>query len=149
MQQLPHHYRVRAAGPAAGELSVTSDALPDLAVAAPAEFDGPGDRWSPETLLVATVGSCLILTFRSIAQASRFAWTSMECNVEGVLDKADDGRRFTELTIRARLVVPDEDGKARGARLVEKAENLCLITKSLKAETRLEVRIDVEEPTAS
>jgi organic hydroperoxide reductase OsmC/OhrA len=141
MQQLPHRYSVHVTGPDAGNLRVSSSSLPDLVVAAPVEFDGPGDRWSPETLLVAAVGSCLILTFRSIAQASRFDWTSLDCQVEATLDKAEDGRRFTTFAIQADITVPEEGMEERAQKLLEKAEDLCLITNSLRGETRLEVRV--------
>lgn len=141
MQQLPHRYVVTATGPAAGELRVSSRDLPDLPVAAPAEFDGPGDRWSPETLLVAAVGSCLILTFRSIATASRFDWISLDCQVEATLDKAEDGRRFTRFDIQAELRLPEPGTEERARRLLEKAEGLCLITNSLRGERHLTVRI--------
>ncbi len=141
MQALPHRYVVHATGPSAGELSARSDALPDLSIAAPAEFDGPGDRWSPETLLVASVGSCLILTFRSIATASRFTWNSLDCHVEAVLDKAEDGRRFTTFAIKAELAVPEGGMGERAHKLLEKAKQLCLITNSLRGEVRLEVEV--------
>lgn len=147
MQSLPHHYEVRATGAAAGDLRVGNAPLPDLALAAPAEFDGPGDRWSPETLLVAAVGSCLILTFRSVAKASKFDWTSLDCRVEATLDKADDGRRFTTFRIRADITIPEEGMQERAHRLLEKAEKLCLITNSLRGETRLEVRVTTPSAT--
>jgi len=145
MQQLPHRYTVQAGGSASGDLRINADSLPELIAAAPAEFDGPGDRWSPETLLVASVGSCLILTFRSVATASRFDWTSLICHVDAVLDKADDGRRFTKFTIQAELTIPEAGAEERAQRLLEKAEQLCLITNSLRGETELEVRVAVGE----
>jgi organic hydroperoxide reductase OsmC/OhrA len=139
MQQLPHRYAVQARGPVTGELQVDSSGLPELRAAAPAEFDGPGDRWSPETLVVAAVASCLILTFRSVATASRFEWISLDCSVVGTLDKADDGRRFTLFEIRAEIGLADPSTEERARRLLEKAEDLCLVSNSLKAERRLEV----------
>lgn len=141
MQKLPHQYHVRATGSGTGELCISSHSLPDLAVAAPAEFDGPGDRWSPETLLVATVGSCLILTFRSIAQASRFEWTGLDCQVMGTLDVTKDGRRFTKYVLMVDITVPESGMEDRARKLIEKAEKLCLITRSLVGEVELEVRV--------
>ena len=44
---------------------------------APVEFDGPGDRWSPETLLIAAIADCFILTFRAIACATRMDWQGL------------------------------------------------------------------------
>jgi hypothetical protein len=36
---------------------LASSGVADLAADAPAEFDGPGDAWSPEQLLLAAVES--------------------------------------------------------------------------------------------
>jgi uncharacterized OsmC-like protein len=30
-------------------------------------FDGPGDAWSPENLLLAAVQSCFLFTFQAVA----------------------------------------------------------------------------------
>ena len=46
MQPFPHHYTVEARGTAAGDVELTAPGLPRLRSASPAEFDGPGDRWS-------------------------------------------------------------------------------------------------------
>ena len=67
MQALPHRYRVKGAGRITGDVELTAERLTMLRSASPAEFDGPGDRWSPETLLVGAVGDCFILTFRAVA----------------------------------------------------------------------------------
>jgi hypothetical protein len=39
--------------------------------AAPAEFGGPGDQWSPESLLAGAIASCFALTFRFVARAQK------------------------------------------------------------------------------
>jgi peroxiredoxin-like protein len=135
MQQFPHRYAVEAAARNYGDVRVSGDSVPDFAT----EFDGPGDRWSPETLLVAAVGSCFITTFRSIARASRFEWTSMSCQVDGTLDKTEGGIEFTDFIIHVELTLPDEETRERAHRLLEKAKEICLITNSLRGETRLEV----------
>jgi organic hydroperoxide reductase OsmC/OhrA len=41
---------------------VTADGLPDLRSAPPLGFDGPGDAWSPEHLLLAAVETCFLFT---------------------------------------------------------------------------------------
>jgi len=109
MQKLPHLYSIQAVGPDVGDLRVRSASVPDLVVEAPVEFDGPGDRWSPETLLAAAVGSCFITTFRSVGRVSHFKWTSLTCAVDATLDKADGGLRFTNFDLHVDLTV-DEEG---------------------------------------
>src|ERR1700687_5487671 len=143
MQEFPHHYAVTVAGAGQGDVELTAERLPNLRSASPAEFDGPGDRWSPETFLVAAVGDCFILTFRAVARASKLPWTSLRCHVTGTLDRVDHVTQFTHLDIRAHLMLPEgtEPGVAR--RALEKAERSCLISNSLKATIHLEPEIDI------
>ncbi len=106
MQALPHRYRVKGAGRITGDVELTADRLTMLASASPAEFGGPGDRWSPETLLVGAVADCFILTFRAIAKASGWSWISLDCDVTGTLDRVDRVMQFTHFDVTAHLVVP-------------------------------------------
>jgi organic hydroperoxide reductase OsmC/OhrA len=138
MQAFPHHYGVRAAAVADGDVELTAERLPILRSASPAEFGGPGDRWSPETLLVAAVADCFILTFRAVATASKLPWTSLQCDVSGTLDRIDRVTEFTHLNIHAHLAVPVGTDSDRCRRLLEKAERGCLISNSLKAMVHLE-----------
>ena len=81
MQDLPHHYHVNASAEAEGNIALKAEDLPQLVTAPPAEFGGPGDQWSPETLLVGAVADCFILTFRAIARASKLEWTRLELSL--------------------------------------------------------------------
>ena len=118
-----------------------NQAQPTLTTAPPAEFDGPGDRWSPETLLCAAVADCFLLSFRAIARAAKFDWHGLECRVEGTLDRVDGRTRFTAIVVQARLQVPAGTAEHRAQRLVEKAEHVCLISNSLVATRRVETTI--------
>jgi organic hydroperoxide reductase OsmC/OhrA len=106
MKEFPHRYSVRATAESQGLVSLDGEGLPSLRSAPPAEFGGPGDEWSPETLLVAAVADCFILTFRAMARASKLEWRSLSCQVEGVLDRVDRITRFTDLLVRASLEIP-------------------------------------------
>ena len=141
MQDLPHHYAVTARAAAEGEVAVSARGLGELRTAPPAAFGGPGDRWSPETLLVAAVADCFVLSFRAVARASSFAWRNLDCSAEGVLDRVDGALRFTELHLRARLVVEEGVDEGRARRLLEKAEKGCLVSNSLLATKQLETQI--------
>jgi organic hydroperoxide reductase OsmC/OhrA len=147
MQELPHHYRVAVAGGAEGDVELSTNGLPSLRSASPAEFDGPGDRWSPETLLVGAVGDCFVLTFRAVARASRLPWTSIHCDVTGTLDRIDRATQFTHVNIDVRLAVPAGTSADQARRALEKAERGCLISNSLKAAIHLTTTVDVTAET--
>ena len=57
MKPLPHHYENRLTGRPEGYATVSAPGLPDLRLAPPVDFDGPGDAWSPEHLLRCRSGS--------------------------------------------------------------------------------------------
>ena len=148
MQPFPHHYEVRAAAAVTGDVMLGGMKLPPLASGAPAEFGGAGDRWSPETLLVAAVADCFVLTFRARAMMAKLPWTSLACDVVGTLDRVDNVTRFTEFHLRARLQVPDGTTEAQAQRVIEKAEEACLVANSLNAIVHLEGTVEVERTAA-
>jgi organic hydroperoxide reductase OsmC/OhrA len=138
MHPYPHHYTVHASAEPAGDVPLNATGLPPIASAPPAEFDGPGDRWSPETLLCAAVADCFLLSFRAVARASKLDWNSLEASVEGKLDRVDGRSAFTEFVVHAVLRVPAGTDQDRATRLLEKAEHVCLISNSLVAQRRLD-----------
>jgi peroxiredoxin-like protein len=141
MKPLPHRYEVRIAGGPAGHATLASSGVPDLTTAAPTDFDGPGDAWSPEQLLLAAVEACFLLTFRAIAQASRIEFTSLAVEGEGIVDRANGGMRLTEIVLRPRLALPAGVDYARVRRALEKAEKTCLVAASLSTPIRLEPEV--------
>jgi organic hydroperoxide reductase OsmC/OhrA len=143
MEPHPHRYDVHARAGAEGSVLVESRGLPTLRTAPPTQYGGPGDQWSPETLLVAAAADCFVLTFRAIAAASKFGWQRVDCDAEGVLDRRDGAVRFTELHLRARLILPPGGDVERAKRLLEKAEAGCLVTKSLALEPTLTVEVAI------
>src|SRR5688500_13392462 len=80
MKPLPHVYEITLTGAAAGYATASADGLPDLTTAPPAEYDGPGDAWSPEHLLLAAVSSCFLFTFRAVAKASHVEFVEVEAD---------------------------------------------------------------------
>ena len=138
MRYFPHHYKVAATAGPDGDVSLSGDGLDAIPSAPPAEFGGPGDKWSPETLLVAAVADCFILSFRAIAGASKLSWISLKCEVEGTLERKEGATKFTEFVVRATLSVPQDTKTEPAHRLLEKAEESCLITNSLSGTIHLD-----------
>ncbi len=143
MQDLPHHYRVLASAEGAANVTLSSAGLPDLETAGPPEFGGPGDVWSPETLLVGAVADCFVLSFRAIARTARLDWISLTCDVEGELDKIEKLTQFTGFKVKATLKIPADGNEKKAHTILEKAEKYCLITNSMKANSHLEAQVEL------
>ena len=137
----PHEYSATAHAQTDGNVRIQATNLPELESAPPKEFGGPGDQWSPEDLLVAAVSDCFVLSFRAIAAMSKFDWVDLQCHVTGTLDKVERDIQFTAFQVHAKLTIPADGDEAKAQRILEKAEGMCFITNSLKAEPHLQSEI--------
>ena len=118
--------------------------MPPLRSAPPKDYDGPGDAWSPEHLLLAAVETCFMFTFQAVAQASKFDFLSLELSGSGTVDRKDGATRFTEIILKPKLRLPKGTDPERARRMLEKGEKTCLVTASLSVPIRLEAEIEVE-----
>lgn len=141
MQSFPHHYQAEAIGGAAGIVRIESSASPTIDAQAPPEFGGPEGYWSPETLLLAAIANCFVLTFRALSQRGDINWTRLRCTVDGTLDKTSEGLRFTQYKVAATLEVAPGTDKAKALSLLERSEQQCLVSNSLNGQIVLDARV--------
>jgi peroxiredoxin-like protein len=146
MKPLPHHYNVTVTTNEKHRVEITSPGLAPFVSAPPAEFGGPGNLWSPETLILAAVADCFVLTFRAIANVAKLQWSDLACNAGGTVDRSDGVIRFTDIVLRVSLSLPAGSDSSKAESLLHKVEKACLIGNSLKFEPRLEVNVTAEEP---
>lgn len=134
MKQFPHNYATISNCKPTGVVITQSRECSKLFVAEPEEFDGKTKEWSPEQMFVSTVANCLLLTFRAIANASKFEYVDMSCVANGKLDRIDGINLFTQIDIKVDLFLHEGSDKDKGLRLLNKAEKQCLIKNSITAE---------------
>ena len=114
---------------------------PEVAVTPPPEFRGVDPRaWSPEDMLVASVATCLAVTFAGLAERAPIHLASLHVDGEGTVGARDDGRfGFTSIRLLLRMAVsPGDVDLAAG--LAREAEERCLVAASLS----LPVEVDVD-----
>ncbi len=141
MHSFPHNYKVSAQASSEGDVVLSADSLTDIVSQPPVEFDGPGDRWSPESLLMAAIADCFTLSFRAIAAASKMPFTDLSVNVEGELSMVERKMLFTDVQIAANLTVPSDVDASKAERLLTMAEQACLVTNSLNVECHLTSKV--------
>ena len=149
MKQFPHLYTSNSSCKPSGPVITKSRECPQLNVAEPEEFGGHSCEWSPEQLFVSTVANCLLLTFRAIANASKYDYIDLSCVAEGKLDRIDGINQFTHIKIEARLLIEQESDMQKGLRLLTKAENQCLIKNSISSEVNFANEVIYTQITGS
>jgi len=131
-------YEVRAKSTRPRSGVVASDEIPfPIVFSAPPEFPGEARAWTPEHFFVAAVAACYVSSFSAMSDLSNFHFISLEVEAEGIVERDASGRRFTEIRLCPALRIAHEEDRERGARLLEKAEQGCLIARSITAPVRL------------
>jgi organic hydroperoxide reductase OsmC/OhrA len=143
MHPFPHHYSVAVSVRPGQAARLHAAELTEIESAPPKEFDGPGDRWSPEGLFTAAIADCIVLNFQGIAAMSKFAWSSLEGKTHAVLDRVDGKMRFARIDTHIALVIPEGANPARARLLLEKAEATCPVSNTLNCEKHLTMDIKV------
>ena len=139
MHPFPHHYAVSARAGSEGRVTLETAGVAPIESSPPVEFDGPGDAWSPEALLVAAVADCLVLTFRAVARATKLPWSALDVHVTGTLERVERNSSFTRFDIVATLTAGADVTEEQAQAALQKAEHGCLISNSLKGEKHLQV----------
>jgi len=124
---------------------LSSNKLDDrIEVATPPEFPGGIEGiWSPEHLYVASVSSCFMTSFTAVAEYSKLSFEELTVPATGVMSNESGKYEITEIILRPTLTISDESKKDKALRILQKAEEICLITRSIKTEVKLEPNIAI------
>ena len=91
------------------------------------------------------LASCFTTTFHAIAGYSKFEYTDLEVEAEGTVSKADSGYRFSEIVIRPRLTIPNEEQRERAISLLHKAKELCLVSRALSTPQKFGIQVEISK----
>lgn len=110
------------------EVRVTSSFGNEIALEPPPEFGGSGNHSSPEDLFIASISSCLSLTFADLAKKANLTVLEYKCRSIGRLEGDGMGLRFTRVDLYPRIVV---EGPAEKAEVIlSQAKLRCLVSRS-------------------
>ena len=118
---------------------LTASNLPAVSVSAPPEFKGHEGKWTPEHLFVASVNTCLMMTFLAIAENSKLSIVSFCSTAAAKLEKVEgNGFQITEIVIKPRVVTSSAEDLRRVTRILTKAKENCFVSNSIKSTIKLE-----------
>ena len=113
-------------------------------VATPPEFPGGVEGvWSPEHLFTASVSSCFMTSFTAVAEYSKLDFSDLQIESIGTMSKENGKFVMSKILLKPVLTIEDESKEKKAYRLLEKAEEICLITRSIKSEVVCEPDVKV------
>lgn len=120
-----------------------------LDLTSPEEFNGDAGLANPEQLLIASVSSCFLLCFLSIAANRGFTVTSYIDQATGELEKNDKGPWIMSEIIIQPVITFQKDNEPDLLQLREilgKAYSHCFIIRSLKTKVTIKPEYPEIEP---
>lgn len=127
-------------------LASAPDGLPDLEIASPPQFGGPGGRWTPEHLFVGAAASCWLTTFLAYADRSRLEVVAVAAAGEAIVERGDDGKvSIPRIVLRPRVTLKREADRESALKWIRKAEETCLIARAMRATVELEPEVLVAD----
>ena len=93
----------------------------------------------PEEAFIASLSSCHMLWFLSIAAGKKYAIESYEDNAEGILEKDEEGNlAMTRVTLRPRVKFSRSMEESQIDELHELAHEKCFLARSVKTTIHIE-----------
>lgn len=136
----PHRYEVTLRGDFGPNATIESPSKPSIAGGAPPEFDGKPENWSPEHLLLASLGLCMQGTFHALATRAALSYGGYTTQMRGTLEKTKEGIVFTEIVVAVSVRVAPGD-REKAEKTLQSSKKYCIVSNALKLEPKLEMSI--------
>ena len=116
----------------------------EMQVATPPQFQNGVEKvWSPEHLFTAAVNSCLMTTFLAVAENSKLEFKKFSSKAHGKLEKIDGRYIMSEITLIPSLTIFREEVRVKAIRILNKSEESCLISNSVRSKIVMTAEIKV------
>ena len=114
----------------------------DIAVSAAADYAGNDSRWNPEDLLGASLATCHMLTFLTLAKKVRLDVRGYDDHVTVTLDTVEKVTRVTKIRLAPTIRVAPGTDVVKVKEMFEKAHKYCFIGQSITSEVLMEPVIE-------
>lgn len=135
----PHHYRATVHRTFASRARVQAPPRPCLDGGPSSEFDGDAASWSPEHLVLSSLGICMLTTFEAFAARDGIELASWNATVNGTVERTPEGLMFTSIVLGIDMEITGRVDRV--AQTLEDAKQYCLVLNSLRVPVVIETQI--------
>ncbi len=125
------------------EGALSAPGKPDIVVSTPPELKGPEGNWTPENLYIASIESCLMLTYLAYCRSRQVELSSYTSAAEGVLEPVSGVQVISKVTVRPKIVVKTEAHLAQAKEIAGFVHEKCFISNSVESDVIVEPEISV------
>ena len=135
----PHHYRAQISRTFASRARVEAPPRPSLHGGPSSQFDGDAGAWSPEHLILSSLGICMLTTFEAFAARDGIELARWDATINGTVERTPEGLMFTSIVLSIDMEI--SGNVDRVSQTLEDAKQYCLVLNSLRVPVVVETQI--------
>jgi organic hydroperoxide reductase OsmC/OhrA len=143
----PHHYSATISRTFASRARVEAPPRAALEGGPSSEMNGDATAWSPEHLLLSSLGVCLLTTFEAFCARDRIDLVAWNANLNGTVERSTQGLIFSSIVLSLDMEIAGD--VERVEQTLEDAKRYCLIINSLSVPVVVETTIRIAAAAAA
>ena len=136
----PHHYSATISRTFASRARVEAPPRTPLVGSPSPEFDGDATAWSPEHLMLSSLGLCMLTTFEAFCARDQVDLVAWNASLNGTVERGKHGLIFSSIVLSLDIEVAGA-GADKVEQTLEDAKRYCLIINSLSVPVVVETQI--------
>lgn len=142
----PHQYSATISRTFASRARVEAPPRPSLSGGPSSQLEGDVSTWSPEQLVLSSLGICLLTTFEAFAARDGIELLRWVASARGTVDRTPEGLMFTSIVLSIDMEVTGKFEHVE--QTLEDAKRYCLVLNSLRVPVIVEADIQTPEQDA-
>ena len=143
----PHQYSATISRTFASRARVEAPPRVSLHGGPSAECDGDVSSWSPEHLLLSSLGLCMLTTFEAFATRDGIGLVTWNATVNGSVERSPEGLQFSSIIVCLDMELTGNVEQLE--RTLEDAKQYCLVLNSLRVPVVVETTVRTSGGAAS
>src|SRR5688572_8141376 len=143
----PHQYSATISRTFASRARVEAPPRPSLHGGPSSELEGDVSSWSPEHLVLSSLGLCMLTTFEAFAARDGIEDLRWVASASGTVDRTPEGLMFTSILLGIDIEIAGNVEPVE--RTLEDAKQYCLDLNSLRVPVVVEAQIETPDQAAA
>jgi organic hydroperoxide reductase OsmC/OhrA len=142
----PHQYSATISRTFASRARVEAPPRPSLNGGPSSQLEGDVSTWSPEQLVLSSLGICLLTTFEAFAARDGIELLRWVASARGTVDRTPEGLMFTSIVLSIDMEIAGNVDRVE--QTLEDAKQYCLVLNSLRVPVIVEADIQTPDQAA-
>lgn len=135
----PHVYSATISRTFASRARVEAPPRPSLDGGPSLHLDGDTSSWSPEHLVLSSLGICMLTTFEAFAARDGIEIVAWSGRVNGTVERTPEGLMFTSIVLAIDMEIAGNVDRVEAT--LEDTKQYCLVLNSLRVPVVIETEI--------